>query len=171
MIKILTLTLALMVCATASGVQLTISEPVENGVLEENRIIADGDVMRIILRSRAVPALTADQIAKITENNPDKEEAIRKGFEVRDESNSSEIVLLLTNKGAKKFYSYSKEGVKGQSGRLRAKLDFRIDGKIILSPTIREPVRDGIIRIKGSFSWKELEEIFPENDEKIVFDR
>jgi len=171
MMKTHTVTLALMACAMASGVQLTISEPGGNGLLEENLIISDDDVMRIILKSRVVPAVTEYQIAKIIENNPDREDEIRQGFQVSEESNSSEIVLILTNKGMKKFYSYSKEVVKEQSGRILPKLDFRIDGKIILSPTIREPVRDGIIRMKGSFSWKELEEIFPENEEKFVFDR
>jgi hypothetical protein len=169
--KILALIIVLVTTTLASGVEIEFWEPGTKEDSTGKRIISDSDVMRIILRSSIVPAVTEKDILEIVEKYPEKEEEIRKGIPLKEETNSSEITLVLTNIGAEKFYTYTKEVVGKSTGRNIPSLDFKVDGRIVASPTIREPLVGGIVRVVGTMDWKELEEIFPTEDDKVIFDR
>lgn len=169
--KILILIFTLLTATFASGVQIEIWEPGTKKDPSGKKIISNSDVMRIILRSSLVPAVTEKNISKLVEKYPEKEEEIRTGIQLKEETNSSEITLVLTNIGAEKFYSYTKKVVGKSTGRQIPSLDLKVDGRIIASPTIREPFVGGIVRVVGTMDWEELKQIFPTEDDKVIFDR
>jgi hypothetical protein len=169
--KKLILILILFTVTLVSGVQIEICEPGAKENSNGKRIISNDDVMRIILRSTKVPAITEQLISELVEQNPDKEEEIRKGVQLKEETNRSEITLILTNEGSEKFYSYTKEIVGKSTGFHIPSLDLKVDGKTIVSPTFREPVVGGILRVVGVMDWEELKMIFSSEDDNVIFDR
>ena len=160
-----------MTTTAASSVQIEFLKPRADGDTCEEAIISQDEIMRVILKSSIIPAITEKQILEIVDLHPEKEEEIRKGIQKKEETTRSEMVLILTNKGSEKFYCYTKKVTEEITGKKLPILDLKVNGEIVASPTIREPSIRGIIKVVEALSWGELEEMFPEEDESVIFDR
>jgi preprotein translocase subunit SecD len=67
-------------------------------------------------------------------------------------TNEPVISLKMSEKSAQSFAQLTQENI----GRL---MQLRVDGKVIMSPVIREPILHGSLQITGGFSAKDTKDI------------
>jgi preprotein translocase subunit SecD len=67
-------------------------------------------------------------------------------------TNEPVISLKMSEKSAQSFAQLTQENI----GRL---MQLRVDGKVIMSPVIREPILHGSLQISGRYSSKEAKDI------------
>jgi preprotein translocase subunit SecD len=77
---------------------------------------------------------------------------VRRAQVQTDQFGKPEVIFSLSNEGAKKFLKITEENV----GK---RLAIVLDGKILMMPVIRERIPGGQVRISGSFTMKEAQDI------------
>jgi len=62
------------------------------------------------------------------------------------------ITIRLTERSGRMFAEFTKSNV-------FRKTEVRIDGKVVMSPVIREPILNGSLQVNGNFTLKEAQEL------------
>lgn len=127
--------------------------------------ISPENVIRVIIKKQVIPEVTQAQIDESLGKMSEEQRAmIAEAWKPSPERTEVILSFVLTNEATKSFRMLTKECL-GQ------KLAMVVDGKVLITPKVLEPIIDGIVQVNAELvNTEELMEAFPPTNPKVFID-